>query len=312
MKIDEHGWLDVAIEGNYFHKSEERANLPKIVVIHGTGGGSSALNVAEYFARNDNDSSTHIIIDRDGTIVQGVPFLRTAWGNGTKSGTFFKKTFGDINPNLISVSIELVKDVNNTDNPTEQQIQKTIEVTALVCDTYAIPKEHCVDKNGGILEHREIDPVGKPNCPGTFPWQRFYDALHGKLSPLDSWTLTESELVAPNGIPVVLGFRDYILNRVPEWNSLNLPLEREHGVSSIIRSENAESGTVQTFQDCRLIWSPSRGVQEIMLGRELLWSEASTHQGNQIEVIPAAVREDVRQVLLAVFKLKNDVGIDSL
>lgn len=310
MKIDDLGWLDVAYEADYYDHSEDRAgNSPKVIVIHGTGGGSSARAVAEYF--ETVNASTHVIIDRTGEIVQGVPFGRAAWGNGTVSGTFITKTFGTRNPNLYAISIELLKNADNSDSPTEAQFLACAELVTFLCERYAIPKKHCTDKSGGILEHNEIDPIGKPDCPGPFPWDRFYKHINGETGPFPGWRYDGDRVLGPDGTPVVLGFKSFILDPANHWQADNIPLEAEKGASVIIHSSGQESGTVQTFLYDRLVWSHSGGVRRAPIGKELLWSESQGGQGQQIEVIPAIVREDVRSLLSAVYKLKNDVGIEA-
>ncbi|MEO5973280.1 MAG: N-acetylmuramoyl-L-alanine amidase [Sphingomicrobium sp.] len=58
------------------------ATNPKIVVIHFTAGGS-ARSSAEWFRHPANPgSSAHIVIDRDGSIIQCVSFKKIAWHAG--------------------------------------------------------------------------------------------------------------------------------------------------------------------------------------------------------------------------------------
>jgi len=58
------------------------ATPPKIVVMHFTGGGS-ARSSAEWFRSPKNPgSSAHVVIDRDGSIIQCVPFDHVAWHAG--------------------------------------------------------------------------------------------------------------------------------------------------------------------------------------------------------------------------------------
>ncbi|MBB4611999.1 N-acetylmuramoyl-L-alanine amidase [Novosphingobium taihuense] len=74
---------------------------PKIVVIHFTAGGSAASS-ANWFASKDNtNSSAHVVIDRDGTIIQCVNFGEVAWHAG-------KSTWRDIvGLNRHSIGIEI-------------------------------------------------------------------------------------------------------------------------------------------------------------------------------------------------------------
>src|SRR5580765_6772950 len=125
LKFDANGWLDEAIEINYLNKSEDRqGNKIKYLIIHGTAGGTSAQGIANFFATGSEQASAHIVIDQQGTIVQGVPLSLAAWGNGPIDGTpadnlgFRTESDGvhrdawwdpNLNPNFITVSIEHVK-----------------------------------------------------------------------------------------------------------------------------------------------------------------------------------------------------------
>ena len=58
------------------------AKTPKIVVMHYTAG-SSARSSAEWFRNPQNKSSSaHVVIERDGTIIQCVDFRKVAWHAG--------------------------------------------------------------------------------------------------------------------------------------------------------------------------------------------------------------------------------------
>lgn len=74
---------------------------PRIVVMHFTGG-SSARSSAEWFRSPQNvGSSAHVVIDRDGSIIQCVPFTKIAWHAG-------KSRWGDlVGLNQHSLGIEL-------------------------------------------------------------------------------------------------------------------------------------------------------------------------------------------------------------
>ena len=74
---------------------------PKIVVIHFTAGGS-ARSSAEWFRNPQNtNSSAHVVIERDGTIIQCVSFEKVAWHAGRSSW------HGLIGLNRHSIGIEL-------------------------------------------------------------------------------------------------------------------------------------------------------------------------------------------------------------
>jgi len=151
------------------------------VILHGTAGGSSAQNIASYFASTqgtNNPVSSHYVIGQDGTIVQCVAEANGAWANGlyTNGHAAFWDT--TVNPNNITVSIEHVKPAtDNSDQLTSVQQTASFQLINAICDRWQIPK-HDADASGGITGHFSIDPVNRSHCPGPYPW----DALWSYLS----------------------------------------------------------------------------------------------------------------------------------
>lgn len=77
------------------------AKTPKIVVMHFTAG-SSAKSSAEWFRNPQNrNSSAHVVIERDGTVIQCVSFEKVAWHAGRSSW------HGLVGLNKYSIGIEL-------------------------------------------------------------------------------------------------------------------------------------------------------------------------------------------------------------
>lgn len=84
------------------------------------------------------------------------------------------------------------------------------------------------------------------------------------------WTDDGHTLKAPDGTPVVLGFRDHVLNG--NWDPTNVPLEAEHH-DTILEQSNTSlgAGQSQMFRWKRLEYTPKMGVFEGWIGQELLW-----------------------------------------
>lgn len=81
------------------------------------------------------------------------------------------------------------------------------------------------------------------------------------------WHDNGSALVAPNGEPVVLGFRSYILEH--EWPETSVPLEKEHGADPVLEYDRTKGeGDRQLFSDRMLIYTPKDGVELADIGRE--------------------------------------------
>ena len=188
MQFDANGWLDVATEVDYSTNSMSRQGYSmKYLVLHATAGGSSAQGIGEYFKStvgSSNPVSSHIIIDQQGNVVQGVPMSLAAFANGViTNGHAPYLPDASLNPNWYTASIEFVKSsTDNSDPLTDIQAQVGFEVIKCICDTYNIPKR-AGDANGGIIKHADIDPVNRSRCPGPYPWDALWQYLGGNMQP---------------------------------------------------------------------------------------------------------------------------------
>ncbi len=91
------------------------------------------------------------------------------------------------------------------------------------------------------------DPVGIPN----------------------NWHDDGATLTAPNGVPVVKGFRDWVLTH--PWSADDWPLAPEAGLPSVEPGNpSIGAGTRQDFRMTSLGWTPTRGVYRIWTGQDLL------------------------------------------
>lgn len=174
------GWLDIAIEMDYLDKSFGRFSQPvKYIVIHGTGspgGPPTAQQIGSYFQTPGVEASTHFIVGRDGAIVQGLPTTMTDWGQGGLTAGHASFLPEGVNPNQYCIGIEHCQDVNNSLALTEQQKSSSFQLVSLLCDYLKIPKKKG-DSSGGILGHRDIDPVNRSQCPGNYPWSELWNFL---------------------------------------------------------------------------------------------------------------------------------------
>lgn len=306
MKFDSNGWLDAAIEVDYLNKSESReGNVPKFLILHGTAGGTSAQAIANYFATGSEQASAHIIIDQQGVICQGIPLSLAAWANGPIDGTpadnlgFRTESDGvhrdswwdpNLNPNYITISIEHVKSsTDNSDSLTPAQQAASFAVVNTICDTYGIPKRFA-DASGGITGHFSMSAINRQHCPGPYPWQDLFNGGNTMDSVLNhSWVddPTNKILKDPNGTPVTLGFRDFILNPVNNWDPNNIPLEPEKAVNPVEQSNpSLGAGTSQLFRLCRMGYTAKMGVYVTWVGQELQWYQKQyTAQQAQIAVL---------------------------
>lgn len=185
MKIDKtKGLLDGARQV-VSPNCDERPNETDfdLIVVHGISlppgeyGGSwiDALftnsldpNAHPYFMEiHQLEVSTHILIRRNGEIVQYVPFHKRAWHAGKSSYDNRERC------NDFSIGIELEgSDEQAYENEQYQQLAKVIST---LCDTY--PK---LNKQR-IAGHSDIAPGRKTDPGPAFDWGRLYQLL--KISP---------------------------------------------------------------------------------------------------------------------------------
>jgi len=254
---------------------------PRWVILHGTAGGTSAQAIASYFQStqgSDNPVSAHYVIGQDGQIVQCNDEGDGAWANGvvTTGHDPWWNVDGNPNPNNVTISIEHVKpdDANATDL-TPAQKAASFALIADICQRNGIPMRWA-DSSGGITGHYSMDPVNRARCPGTYPWSDLYNYLKGNTNMNNvptGWSdnATSKILTAPNGISVILGFRDHILAD-PNWDPANWPLEPEQHLDLLEQSNTSlGGGQAQMFRWKRLEYTEKMGVFEGWLGQELLW-----------------------------------------
>lgn len=107
--------------------------------------------------------SAHLLIRRDGEVVQFVNFEQRAWHAGVSNFN------GRINCNDFSIGIEL----EGTDNTsyTDAQYKTLIAVTKVLCKHYPL-----IGVNG-IVGHCDIAPARKSDPGIAFDWQRYRQSL---------------------------------------------------------------------------------------------------------------------------------------
>jgi len=196
------------IESPNFKKEFKPGNL-QYLVMHFTGG-TTLEGAVNTFLDDNSKVSAHIIIDRDGTIVQMVPFNYIAWHAG-KSEWEGKKYLNNYSIGIEFVNAGKLKDVGNniykdewwhkfewkdiyifTDSRkfkdengmrnydvtfwqkfTNIQIERGVEITKLLLNEYKI-----ID----IIGHSDISPGRKIDPGYAFPMEIFKGwLLNGKI-----------------------------------------------------------------------------------------------------------------------------------
>ena len=220
MSVDEPGAIPMYVERSRVFIDQ---NDHTWLVIHKTASGGSAENIATFFANDPNMASTHYIVGQDGTIVQCVQEVDGAAGNcclETGHASFLPL---GINLNVKTVSIEHVDPAPDNSTPlTEAQATASFKLVQNICVRHNIPMRKG-DGAGGIIGHCDISPISRARCPGNYPWDALFGYLQNGGSSMvpQGWTDDGTTLRAPDGTPVVFGFRAHVLAN--NWDAANTP-----------------------------------------------------------------------------------------
>lgn len=157
-------------------------NMPSsqiTIVIHKTACGApcTAQDVANFFASDPAEASTHFIIGQDGTVVQCVSLVDGAGGNCcVESGydsywTPLLMRFGNLN--LCTISIEHCDpSSDNSTQCTQPQVDASFKLVQWLCSTFNIPSTQ-------IKTHQSIDPISRAHCPGNYPFGHLISSIGG-------------------------------------------------------------------------------------------------------------------------------------
>ena len=176
MKIQNHTLTDPVRIGDSPNKGGKIT--PKLIVLHYTAsGGVDGSGDANYLSKASSRASAHVVVGRNGSIDQIVPFNRRAWHAGTSS---YK---GRKNVNDFSIGIEIdnwgwLNDENESHSGTRvpanevylgkrgshtrweaykpEQLAAVEQVIAAICEEYNIED---------IVGHEDIAP-GRKQDPG--------------------------------------------------------------------------------------------------------------------------------------------------
>lgn len=187
----------VSIKETPNRSGEFASNLPDTIVIHYTGG-SSAESSASYLCKPEAKASAHVVIGRDGTIIQLAPFNIVTWHAGRSSW----KGRSGLNKYAIGIELDNAGELtfNGEDKYfswfnrayskdevfygkhrnrseasfwhcySEIQIEKTFALCQLLCEQYNIKE---------IVGHEEISPKRKSDPGPAFPLERLRDTILG-------------------------------------------------------------------------------------------------------------------------------------
>lgn len=194
MQIAKHFLKDAARQDSPNHSGKFAGGRPDSVIIHYTAGSSAESSVRTLCKPNGN-ASAHLVVGRDGSVTQLVPFDTIAWHAGrssykgrdgfnkysigieidnagrlTRSGNSYAAWFGrkyDVD--------DVVEAVHRNESETsfwhaysEEQIQAVSEICEALIETYPIEM---------ILGHEEIAPKRKSDPGPAFPLDKMREHL---------------------------------------------------------------------------------------------------------------------------------------
>ncbi len=162
-----------------------RKGYTPIVIVNHISEGSKESCISWFKSKNNNNSSTHFLVGKDGSIYQFVKIEDAAWGNGlylhdVKNAHSSIVRSKKVNPNLYTVSIEHEGIYEKTKGSlSEEQLNSTVKLHKYIIDYVRLKYGNTINQDRRyIIGHNEIDPVRKPFCPGDkFPFNEIIKAL---------------------------------------------------------------------------------------------------------------------------------------
>lgn len=222
---------------------------PKYVVFHFTAGRSCQSSV-EWLCNPKAKASAHLVVGRDGNIVQLAPFNVTTWHAGksnwngltgmnhysigieldnvgklTKVGNKYRSWFQSEIPEdeVVHAKHKHEANIGYWQAYTDIQIQRAHELAALLVETYNIKD---------ILGHEDIAPKRK-NDPGpAFPFEHIHTSVFGRESNDDDiYKVTIDSLNIRKGpgvefdivsTPLIMGTELFIIEKKERWSKVEV------------------------------------------------------------------------------------------
>jgi len=147
--------------------------------MHSTWG--SYRGTIQWFKNPKAQVSAHYTISEDGKVALCVPEQNTAWhaGNVTvkldKAPKLLKDNWG-INPNFITVGIEMVDNRDKGWKYPAPQYEAVVQLTADICKRYKIEPSR-----GYIVMHKETDPLNKSDPHGKWSHDKFIQDVKNQI-----------------------------------------------------------------------------------------------------------------------------------
>ncbi len=233
--------------------------IPQYLVMHYTAA-TQAKGAVSWFLSREAKASAHLIIDRDGSIVQFAPFNIITWHAGVSSWN------GLIGMNQYAIGIELVNGgrlarsggvwicavdkravadseviiarhknesvENGWQSYTDVQLQVAIEVGSILVKTYNLKD---------VIGHEDIAPHRKSDPGPAFPMSGFRSKVMGRKENTDIVFITSTIVNIRSGagtsFPALTDLlpkdtKVHILKRDANWSFVEV-IETVHGLNDI-------------------------------------------------------------------------------
>ena len=266
MPVDYPGAIDMLLPTSYTFDSV----APLSIVDHCTGGDMTLDSLHQTFLATMR--SAHFGIGRDGSVAQFVQLSRGAGGNccpdRDANGNLlcnpywfpYVQQYGNLN--FCTISIEHCNDSNNSLPLTPAQQDASNKLNLWLCEKFGLTTDH-------IHSHKSINPIAKPNCPGSaFDFNQLFNYINTNRSTsfmeqsiLDHWN---SYFKSLQGLFPTANIKLPRSNTGIFRTYHDLYLKgHELGPATSYEYQSVDFGGVhvicQDFGSMRIVWVPSKG-----------------------------------------------------
>jgi len=230
----------------------------KGIVMHSMAG--TQRGTIAWFMNPKSKVSAHYCISDTGDVVLTVSEKAAAWhagqvtANRDKAPALIRDNWG-INPNLITIGIELEDKNNRNHKYTDAQYSAAVILVADICERYNIPMDR-----GHVFMHRESDPVNKSDPLGQWDHEKFINDVktYGKKGGVKE---TETKLYPYRSKVKVANWVDALFVRsgaskiYPLAGSKKLKRNNEVEVVGFVKGERLEYNEIST----QFWWKSAKG-----------------------------------------------------
>jgi len=175
------------------NKSSRNGWVPDIIVCHITEGNYNGS--VDWLCNKKSQASSHFVVSRQGEVSQLVDLKDMSWCNGTSNVSSDKRFYGlstssiiknrKCNANYYTISIE-TEGYSATTKGSLSNSQFNSLVNLIIYIKEQIKKIYNINliiDRKHILGHYEINPITKPNCPGSeFPFDKLIKEVNKRLN----------------------------------------------------------------------------------------------------------------------------------